>query len=595
MIALLLHMHQPDYRDPRTGVPTMPWVRLHASRGYRDVPALALATGARVTVNLVPSLIDQWEHYRAGGTDAHLALAERDADTLEPHEVAWLLANFFHGAPASFGWFPAWGALRARGEARGPFSVAALRDVQVWSNLAWFGSSALRDHPELRELRRKATDFTEGDKLYVLEVQASCLRDLPALYRALPDVSCTPYNHPILPLLVDTAHARRCMPGVPDPGYRHPEDALDQLVRGKRRVEEWIGRPVRGLWPSEGSVSPEVVALAAQAGFRWLATDEAVLGRSERDGAPRIDGPWDLGGVRGLFRDHALSDRIGFAYADWRGEEAAQDLLSRIDGPRLIALDGENPWESYRDAGEHFLRTVFASARLRTCSDMAEDAPVGVVRQIHTGSWIGADFAIWIGHPEDRDAWALLRDARAAWEAAGRPEAAREHLYAAMGSDWFWWYGDQFSTPFEAEFDRLFRARLTAAWDAMGLVPPPELLQPIKRSAQAVTPPRAELAADGGDWFAWAGAGRVELRAGAMAPVSGVPGALLYGRRNGRLALRLVPDSDGWSANGVAFVEGRATLPLTTSVTLDGPGGLRLPDGGAYTLSLPESTAQPER
>ncbi|MDP2312426.1 MAG: glycoside hydrolase family 57 protein [Pseudomonadota bacterium] len=599
MLSLLLHMHQPDYRDPKTGIPTMPWVRLHATRGYRDVPHVIAQTGARVTVNVVPSLIDQWEHYRAGGTDTHLALARRPIASLEPHEVAWLLQNFFHGCPSTFAWFPAWGELLARRDAGERFDTGRLRDVVVWSNLAWFGFSALRDHPELRELRRKGEGYTEAEKDHVLDVQTAILRELPGLYRGLPEVSCTPYYHPILPLLVDTAHARRSMPGVPDPGFRWAEDAREQLVRARARVEEWIGKPVRGLWPSEGSVSPEVIELAADAGYKWFATDEEVLTRSGRDPGD-IGGPWEVGRMRGIFRDHGLSDRVGFVYSSWRGEEAAADLLHRLgDRPRLLALDGENPWESYRDAGEHFLRALLGRARTRTCGEMAADRPRGRVHSLHTGSWIGGDFKIWIGHPEDRAAWELLRDARAEWERRGRPPGSREHLLSAQGSDWFWWYGDEFSTPFEGEFDRLFRAHLIAAWEAMGGPVPPALLEPIKRAATGIVAPLAPLPADGDDWFAWASAGRVALRAGAMAPVRGMPRSLLFGERDGKLHLKLVPSGEGWVVHGggaaVPFEGDRAVLD-DGDIVLAGPHGLRVPGEGVLRLPWRErGPGVPER
>ncbi|HNH46822.1 MAG TPA: glycoside hydrolase, partial [Myxococcota bacterium] len=229
MIALLLHMHQPDYRDPKDGRPTMPWVRLHATRGYRDVPLLAKKLGATLTLNLVPSLLDQWDFYAAGGTDIHQELAQRPADSLRPHEISWMLESFFHGHPSSFRWFPAWGRLRARRDAGEHFDRQALQDLQVWTNLAWFGFTALQDWPELGELRRKGVGFSEAEKLRVLQIQSQILRDLKGLYRGGPEISASPYFHPILPLLVDNAHAQRCMPGNPDPGFRFPEDARLQL------------------------------------------------------------------------------------------------------------------------------------------------------------------------------------------------------------------------------------------------------------------------------------------------------------------------------------------------------------------------------
>src|SRR5256885_2151070 len=37
--VFLWHLHQPEYRDPATGQPLLPWVRLHATRAYTDMAA----------------------------------------------------------------------------------------------------------------------------------------------------------------------------------------------------------------------------------------------------------------------------------------------------------------------------------------------------------------------------------------------------------------------------------------------------------------------------------------------------------------------------------------------------------------------------
>lgn len=603
MLSLLLHMHQPDYRDPESGVPVMPWTRLHMLRGYTDVPTLVRETGARVTLNLVPSLVAQWQHYVRGGSDPWRDLVAKPAQALTPEEARWALGNLVAGHPAAFRWFPRWGELRARRDAGAHFSTEDLRDLQVWSVLAWFGATALREHPALGLLRAKARGFTEADKGVVLDAEAQILAALPSRWQGLPEVSATPLYHPILPLLVDSAHARRCMPDVPDPGFRAPEDALHQLVEGRRAVEAFAGAPVTGLWPSEGSVSPEVLALARQAGFVWAATDEGVLARSDgertRPGGRPHHGVWhDASGLRVLFRDREASDRIGFVYQTWDGVAAAKDLLARLpkDGPVLLALDGENPWEGYEDAGEGFLRALFAQARTQTCGEMAAATPSGTIARIHTGSWIDADFRIWIGHPEDRAAWRLLADARRAWVQAGRPEAAREHLLAAEGSDWFWWFGDDFSTPFAHLFDRLFRLHLAAVYRVIGQPLPEGVRRPVRQASPAgLQPPVARLPEeDGEDWFAWAGAGELDLRAGAMAPSPGTPRQLLFGARGGRLALRLVPATPGASTRGwtavadhvsVPFLDERATLPGDVdAIVLCGPAGERLPADGSYVL-----------
>lgn len=609
-------MHQPDYRDPATGRPIMPWVRLHACRGYRDVPWIIRQTGAQVTINLVPTLIEQIENYAAAdgrGEDLHQQFAERAPDTLNAAERKWVLGNFFHGHPGSFRWFPAWGALRQRlGGADGGRAATDqdILDVQVWSQLAWFGFSAIADWPELAALRRKGAGFTADEKRHVLDIQRQILRGLRAQYRDLPELSASPACHPILPLLVDTAHAQRCMPGLPDPGFVYPEDARWQLREGRRAVGAWAGAGITGLWPSEGSVSPEVLELAAEAGFGWLATDQDIWERSARQGragaggGAAFRGSWQAGGMRVLFRDRGLSDRIGFVYGGWEGGAAAADLLARLpEGPALLALDGENPWEGYADAGEAFLRAFLTRAPLHTCAAQAAEAPAGTIRRIHTGSWIRADFGIWIGQEEDRRAWSLLAAARAAWAAAGRPEAARASMMAAEGSDWFWWFGDDFSTPFALEFDRLFRLHLIAVYERSGLPVPEALHCPIKRQRLIGAAPTGPVGGPvgSGTWAEYARSGWVDLRSSAMAPLPGMPERLRYGWR-GEEAVCWVEGGDagtgeggglaeGWRLEGpegqsAALAGGRGSVRggQALSVVLVGPQGHRLPADGRLWL-----------
>lgn len=541
-VAFLWHLHQPDYRDPDTGIPVMPWVRMHALRGYRDLCLDVLRDGVAVTINVVPSLLDQMLHYATGGSDRHLDLTTTPAAELEPADVDEILGTFVAGNPAMIGASPAYARLAARIRGGQRPDAAGLRDLQVWSTLAWCGSTALRDFPDLVALREKGSGFSEADKAALLAVQRRILAELPEVFARVArsgtaSISSSPYFHPILPLLVDNRHARRCMPHLPDEArFAWPEDALLQLKRARARVEELLGQAPIGLWPSEGSVSPEVVELAGAAGFRWLATDDGVLKRSDVEGghAPHAGkhGPWDLGhGVRGFFRDRELSDRVGFDYARRDPKEAAAEVLGEAarragEGVITIALDGENPWEAFPDAGHAFRQHLHAGllggpSRGITLDAASERPPVGKVRRLHTGSWINSDFGIWIGHPEDRRAWRALDDARRAIADAppDRGRTALERLLPAEGSDWMWWYGEEFSTPFAGTFDRLFRAHVRAAWRALGKEPPAELDHPISAQARlpvvapiALVRPRLETAAP---WVRWAGAGHVVFGRGA--------------------------------------------------------------------------------
>ena len=96
-VAILWHMHQPDYRDRLKGRAVLPWVRLHAVKDYYPMAALVDEfPGVRVTFNFVPSLLDQLNDYLAGRCpDEHLLLSDLPAADLDVEGQIFLLRNFF--------------------------------------------------------------------------------------------------------------------------------------------------------------------------------------------------------------------------------------------------------------------------------------------------------------------------------------------------------------------------------------------------------------------------------------------------------------------------------------------------------------------
>ncbi len=86
--------------------------------------------------------------------------------------------------------------------------------------------------------------------------------------KGLIEISTSPFYHPILPLVCDTQMGAVSTPGLPLPRnrYRHPEDAREQLSRGLDLHEKVFGSRPQGVWPSEGSVSEEVLGHRAKAG-----------------------------------------------------------------------------------------------------------------------------------------------------------------------------------------------------------------------------------------------------------------------------------------------------------------------------------------
>jgi alpha-amylase/alpha-mannosidase (GH57 family) len=576
-------MHQPQYRLEGEIVCMQPWVRLHASRSYYDmVRVLAEFPDVRVTFNLVPTLLDQIAAYNAGQSDLFRETARLPADALDEGQRRFLVEHFFSAQEERLVRpLPRYAELldlrrearRRRGEdaAWRDFGPEDLRDLQALFDLAWFGFKAIEDYPEIAALRQRGRGFTPDDVAAIHRVQDDILSRLPGLYREAAargqaEISASPYAHPILPLVIDSASAREAMPGVAlPPRYRAPADARAQISEGLEAVGGAMGRTPAGMWPSEGSVSAAAAGLMSDCGVRWAASDADVLGAAERDGDTDISCPWHLESGAGrldlVFRDHDLSDRIGFTYAKVEPRTAAAEILAeataraagRVGALCLVALDGENPWEHYPDAGAAFLRALYGGLSIgvganadgaagaggtagatagpvaRTVSEAIALCPRrGTIKRMRPGSWINADFGIWIGGPEKNRAWTLLGEARERMAAPlldpGTPAAARaaawRSLRAAEGSDWFWWLDGQFESLYRDDFDRLFRTHLRHACEALGVVPPEGLSWPIAAAAprrggrRAAAPAAAviEPVIDGYEtgYFEWYGAARLD-------------------------------------------------------------------------------------
>src|ERR1700757_5064869 len=429
-LVVLWHMHQPQYRDPETGNYVLPWTRLHAVKDYWGmVQVLGEVPGFHATFNVVPALGMQLEEYASGKFgEPWFALAFKPTDQLTREDKAEILARAFqlnHERLMSrwprfvelFEWSrPAGGA-----QAQVTFTPRDWRDLQVLSQLAWMDEIWLAKDEVVSLLASKGKDFTERDKAALKTKQLELLGLVLPAYREAAqrgqiEISTTPFYHPILPLLCDSDIARVANPSTPLPrrAYRHPEDAREQLRRAREYHLRVFGVEPSGLWPSEGSVSDQAMAIAAEEGFKWFGTDEGVLGRTLNVGffrdasglaanADRLYRPWRLktakSEITGLFRDHHISDLIGFVYSRMDGKAGAADLHGRL---RAIAeraqskqpltvclfLDGENAWEYYPGNGRQFLREFYgriqADADFRALTASEAIAAAGEISETPT-------------------------------------------------------------------------------------------------------------------------------------------------------------------------------------------------------------------
>lgn len=571
-VAFLWHMHQPCYRESDSRVFRLPWVRLHGLKDYYDMVAiLQNYPELHQTFNLVPVLLEQLQNYASGkASDVHLELSRKAAEDLSSEEKTFLLKEFFKA-----NWdnmidvHPRYKELlkkrgrttdiRALPDVVRLFSAQDFRDLQVWFNLCWTDPMHFSRNPDLSDFKAKGSNYTESEKNWLLDSQTDILKSIIPLYRKIREtgqieISTTPYYHPILPLLCDNHIARESMPEAPLPArYCYPRDAEHQIVSGLDYIEKVFENRPKGMWPSEGSVSQEAVALMEKAGVKWLASDEGILERSLAMGVRKgqelarpeiLYNSYRYGACRIFFRDRILSDMIGFNYYNWEPKKAAQDFVSRLETTSdkigvqahqhiaSIILDGENVWEFFPADGQIFLNELYAklaqSPKLKCCTfseymDQADEA--GQLKKIFPGSWINSDFRVWIGAADDNTAWELLLKARKTIEQqlatldAEKAGKIMDELYIAEGSDWCWWYGGDYFNENLAEFDALYRSHLQNIYKQLGLEIPEQLYLPLagdRARQQLISEPIALIspAIDGKvtEFYEWSGSGLYDVR-----------------------------------------------------------------------------------
>jgi len=642
-LIFLWHQHQPFYKDLVTGEYRLPWVRLHALKDYYGmVKLLDEFPSVHQNFNLVPSLITQIQDYVAGtAQDPFLTVAAKPANDLTQKEREFALQYLFQANPANvIGRYPRYWELRERFREHGYvpekaekyFETQHFTDLQVLSQIAWFDEFFLEDK-DVAGLIKKERNYSLEDQSFVIKRERELLgKVLPAYADAAKkgaiEISATPFYHPILPLVCDTSAGAVSSPGLPLPQnrFRHPEDAREQLVRALDLHQQVFGLRPQGVWPSEGSVSEETLAIAHSLGIRWMATDEGVLGRStgvffQRDGNGRLPAhlaeqlynvhKFENGEttMHLVFRDHTISDLIGFVYSGMDPGEAAGHLLRNIkdaaqpvlaqgrDAVVSVILDGENAWEYYPKSGREFLRRFYdalqheAGLEPVTVSEaIARQRDVSPLKTLVPGSWINANFNVWIGAPEDNRAWDYLYHAREfyAQHAARATEAQRklafEEILIAEGSDWNWWYGPEHHSANDRDFDELYRKHLSNIYQALGAAPPDYLAQPI--TAGEVRPAfipqthyiHPRVSGDKIRYFEWMGAAifTADQRAGAMhgkqflldSVHAGIDSTFVYGRLDFAgpvpdTEFDLVVNLESW-ANGEA--RARRTLRLDAKV-----------------------------
>jgi alpha-amylase/alpha-mannosidase (GH57 family) len=613
-LNIIWHQHQPLYLDPGLDQLQGPWVRTHATKDYYDMAAiLERYPDIHFTVNLTSSLLSQLEEFYvkrlapfyvgkqnkidakkyfskfSGMTDPWIDIALKPTNKLNAKEKSFLLTNIWNAFGISdiiIARFPQYKRLKEKSKTEGPTSLTEqeLRELKFWFYLAYFDPDFLEQKQalanglkiDLTDLVQKKNDgsyflvkeITEDDcNRMIAETYKVCSAIIPIHKKMMYDskkqkgqieIITTPYYHPILPLIYDSDLARICQPSDPMPSrYHYPKDAEAQVAKAVIYFKKEFGFTPNGMWPGEGSVGQDVLSVFANQGIQWVATDEKILFRSRPSGQPNFY-PYVTNSAGGegkavvvVFRETELSDKIGFTYQNYHGEDAADDFIQSIlryvpeqherDRLLTVILDGENAWEWYKNDNDgktfqnalyrklsalHQSRQVITSTVTEYISGNQErnipPHPIESLPKLEwlwPGSWINSNFDTWIGEDEENRAWEYLLTARQDLAKSGlkQPDPASkpakegtkanycfkawESLYAAQGSDWFWWYGtDQDAPAGDRPFDLAYITHLKNIYKftrlAGGKMPKRDF-KPIVRDAKQAPPQSQTTMAQG--------------------------------------------------------------------------------------------------
>lgn len=524
-VCFLWHQHQPYYKVENEFL--LPWVLFHGTKDYFDIPEVLYEfPNIKQTFNFAPSLSLQIEEYlNLEATDKIQSLTLIPANELSEDNKNEIIKYFFacnykSMIVANKRYNELYEIQRKSDFKISDYSNQDWLDLQVLYNLVWFGFYSSKRNI-VRRLFEKGSNFTEDEKKLLIREQFEVLASINKQYRKLNELgqislSCSPMFHPILPLLINSESNLESMPDneLPNPLFKYWQDADLQIKQGMEYFEKTFGNKPLGMWPSEGSISNGTLNILINNDVKWVASDELVLANSLKDknGLNKYF-PYkyksDDGDITLFFRDHHLSDKIGFTYSNWNENDAAHDFVNNLKNIRnslisaygdsvlddavvSIILDGENCWEYYKDNGIPFLRSLFGllqnDSEIETAlfdEIIEKKSKQRIIDNIQAGSWINGNFSIWIGDHEDIVAWNLLSETRKYLEDRKEdisPEIYNEALQSiliAEGSDWFWWYGPEHPADNKPIFDIIFRHYLQNVYKILGIEYPTNLELPI--------------------------------------------------------------------------------------------------------------------
>lgn len=548
-LAFLWHMHQPYYKDDKSSETLMPWVFLHSIKDYYDIPWYGKNfKKIKATYNLVPSLIEQINSYiNNSANDKLLEILKKDVRFIDDNDLSTLNSYLFLSNEKNMilpldRYYKLYLKYKSNNNIK-DFTNDEVLDSEVLFLLSWCGVYLRTNNDIVKNLLQKGSYFTHNDKIELIDTLINFLPSILEYYKTL-NISTTPYFHPITPLLLDINSAKeaRFDSDIPHLKSSFKYFAEKNITDGINYFNKNFGRNPTGFWSSEGSVSQKTAELFSLNNLKWFATDEEILFKTlnNRDKKNIYKNYTINNNINIRFRDHFLSDAIGFEYSQKNPKESAENFISHLKdiynscdfNPLVnIILDGENAWEFYPNNGYNFFYELYTLLEKTswiecvTMDDITNDKDIETVNLSHieSGSWINGNFDIWIGSKEKNRAWELLDITKQEYDKQKDflnqdiITLIEKEFMIALGSDWFWWYGDDHFTIQAKEFDELFRKHLINIYNYMNKNIPIEIITPIikdKQNSFHILPNSfidAEVDGKKTDYFEWLDCGEIDI------------------------------------------------------------------------------------
>jgi alpha-amylase/alpha-mannosidase (GH57 family) len=535
-LNLLWHFHQPWYPAPDSSRIDTGIITFRFLYNYLPMVFFLEESDVHVSCNFTPTLLLQIQGIAEGSImDTFQALL-----TGESQDDVAKVRFFWNEIPPSVRGRHKVACRLAEKLAGDKLNEKELSDLKVWLHLICFHRTLLNRFRDIAELQIKGVGFSQQDKQVISSIEKEYFSSFIPRLKSMQDsgrveISTTPFFHPILPLVcnLDTAVQTETKLKIPRLNFSYPDDARKHLELARSAYRKFFGCEPRGMWPAEGAVSDQTLDILAENDLQWTATDQEIILRiSGRDFAGCCERLYLWKDKMAIFfRNREFSDRIGFTYQKWDEKLAAEDLVARAVSfgektPRILAviLDGENPWEWYKDEGAFFVPELYRristnpAVKALTFSETCRlDFRREHLSHIPAGSWMGLNFDNWIGHQDANRGWQLLADARRAFETmhtADKPiQKLHELLLMAENSDFFWWMSLPADLLTKQKFYSSFKAILTHFYRVAGLEIPPEI-ESFNAVAWSSPQPKRSIhpILDGvrSNYFEWAGAAEIE-------------------------------------------------------------------------------------